>query len=50
MDAGILAGSIMLGYIGEWGGFRALFLATALALYAGFGAWHWTARSAEQRD
>lgn len=49
MDAGILAGSIMLGYIGEWGGFRALFLATALALYVGFGAWHWTAWSAERR-
>jgi predicted MFS family arabinose efflux permease len=46
MDAGILAGSVMLGYIGEWGGFRALFLATALVLFAGFGAWRWSMRRA----
>ncbi|MEW6668393.1 MAG: MFS transporter [Thermodesulfobacteriota bacterium] len=52
MDAGILAGSVMLGYIGEWGGFQALFLTTALVLFAGYGAcnWAWRRReSVEQR-
>jgi MFS family permease len=32
MDAGMLAGSIILGYIGEWFGFRPIFLATSLML------------------
>ena len=32
MDAGILMGSIVLGYIGEWLGFRPIFLATSLII------------------
>lgn len=48
IDAGILAGSIVLGYVGEWGGFRALFLVTALVLFAGFGAFGWAVRSAKK--
>ena len=35
IDAGIFTGSVTLGYIGEWLGFRALFFAAALALIAG---------------
>jgi MFS family permease len=42
IDTGFFIGSIVLGYIGEWAGFRALFLASALALFAGFGAWNWS--------
>ena len=37
IDAGAFAGSIVLGYIGEWAGFEALFLAAGLALLAGLG-------------
>jgi len=37
MDAGIFAGSIILGSIGEWAGFRAIFLAAGLALFLGLG-------------
>lgn len=32
IDTGIFAGSVMLGYIGDWFGFKALFLSSALAL------------------
>jgi len=49
VDGGVFAGSIVLGYIGEWAGFRALFLVTALALFAGFGAWNWAVWNAERR-
>jgi MFS family permease len=35
IDTGAFVGSIVLGYIGEWAGFRALFLAAGLALFAG---------------
>ncbi len=37
IDAGTFAGSIVLGYIGELAGFRALFLAAGLALLLGIG-------------
>ena len=37
IDTGAFVGSIILGYIGEWAGFRALFLAAGLALIAGLG-------------
>ena len=37
IDSGAFIGSIILGYIGEWAGFRALFLAAGLALIAGLG-------------
>ncbi|MCD6485755.1 MAG: MFS transporter [Syntrophobacterales bacterium] len=35
IDAGAFAGSLMLGYIGEWAGFRALFFTAGLALLLG---------------
>jgi MFS family permease len=37
IDAGAFAGSIVLGYIGEWAGFKALFLTAGLALFIGLG-------------
>ena len=36
IDAGAFSGSIILGYIGEWGGFQTLFLIAGVALFAGF--------------
>ncbi len=39
IDAGVFVGSIILGYIGEWVGFRALFFAAGLALLAGLGVY-----------
>jgi MFS family permease len=39
IDAGTFVGSIVLGYIGEWAGFRALFFAAGIALLAGLGAY-----------
>jgi MFS family permease len=35
IDAGIFSGSILLGYIGEWFGYTALFLTAALAVTSG---------------
>ena len=37
IDSGSLAGSIILGYIGEWAGFRALFFTAGIVLLAGLG-------------
>jgi len=37
MDAGMLLGAITLGYIGEWFGFRPIFLATSLILMGSLG-------------
>ena len=37
IDAGVFVGSIVLGLIGEWGGFRALFLVAGLCFMAGLG-------------
>lgn len=37
IDAGILAGSVTLGYIGELAGFQAIFLTAGAALIAGLG-------------
>jgi MFS family permease len=37
IDAGAFVGAIMLGYIGEWMGFRALFFSAGLALLTGLG-------------
>jgi MFS family permease len=39
IDTGALVGSVILGYIGEWAGFRVLFLAAGLALFAGLGVY-----------
>jgi len=36
IDAGVFSGSIILGYIGEWGGFPTLYLVAGVALFAGF--------------
>ncbi len=45
IDTGIFAGSILLGYIGDWLGFRALFFAAGLAMLAGIGFCPWRIRS-----
>ena len=37
IDTGAFIGSIMLGYIGQWAGFRALFFTAGLALLIGLG-------------
>lgn len=37
IDAGAFGGSIILGFIGEWAGFRVLFFAAGLALLLGVG-------------
>lgn len=39
IDAGVFAGSLMLGYIGEWVGFKALFFAAGLALLLGLAVY-----------
>jgi len=39
IDTGAFAGSIVLGYIGEWLGFRALFFAAGLVVLAGLGVY-----------
>jgi MFS family permease len=39
IDAGVFVGSIILGYIGDWAGFRALFLAAGLVILAGLGVY-----------
>jgi MFS family permease len=37
IDAGVLGGSILLGFVGEWAGFQSLFLLAGLALFSGLG-------------
>jgi MFS family permease len=37
IDAGAFVGSVILGYIGQWAGFRALFFAAGLTLIIGIG-------------
>jgi MFS family permease len=39
IDAGVFVGSIILGYIGNWAGFRVLFLAAGLVILAGLGVY-----------
>ncbi|MBE9546966.1 MAG: MFS transporter [Proteobacteria bacterium] len=39
IDTGAFIGSIMLGYIGQWAGFRVLFFAAGLALIMGLGVY-----------
>jgi MFS family permease len=39
LDAGAFTGSLMLGYIGEWAGFRALFFTAGLALLCGLAVY-----------
>jgi MFS family permease len=39
IDTGAFVGSIVLGYIGEWAGFRVLFFTAGLALLAGLGVY-----------
>lgn len=36
IDAGVFSGSIILGYVGEWGGFQTIYLVAGAALFAGF--------------
>jgi len=44
IDTGAFIGSVMLGYIGEWAGFGALFFAAGLALLIGFGVYRFEAK------
>lgn len=44
IDAGVFSGSIILGYIGEWGGFQILYLVAGAALFAGFVIYQFKAR------
>jgi MFS family permease len=44
IDAGAFVGAVTLGYIGEWAGFRALFLTAGTALLLGFGFYHHRSR------
>ena len=37
IDTGVFTGSFMLGYVGEWAGFQALFFAAGLVLLMGVG-------------
>jgi len=37
VDSGLFFGSIVLGYIGEWFGYRPIFLTTSLMLMTGLG-------------
>jgi len=45
MDAGAFVGSIILGYIGHWAGFQALFFAAGLILFIGFGVQRFQVRN-----
>ncbi len=45
IDAGAFVGSIILGYIGQWAGFQALFFAAGLTLFIGFGVQRFQARN-----
>jgi MFS family permease len=36
IDAGVFSGSVILGYIGEWGGFQTLYLVAGATLFVGF--------------
>ncbi|MDZ7697055.1 MAG: MFS transporter [Deltaproteobacteria bacterium] len=40
IDAGVFSGSIVLGYVGEWGGFQGIFFLTAAALFTGVLFYH----------
>jgi MFS family permease len=42
IDAGVLVGSIVLGFVGESAGFQVLFLAAGCALLIAFGLYRWT--------
>ncbi len=39
IDTGTFGGSIILGHVGEWGGFRAIFFVAGLALLIGLGVY-----------
>ena len=45
IDAGTFVGSIILGYIGQWAGFQALFFAAGLTLFIGFGVQRFQVRN-----
>lgn len=44
IDTGAFIGSVMLGYIGEWAGFKVLFFTAGLALLIGLGVFRFGAR------
>jgi len=45
IDAGTFVGSIILGYIGQWAGFKMLFFAAGLTLFIGFGVQRFQVRN-----
>ena len=45
IDAGAFVGSVILGYIGQWAGFQALFFAAGLTLFIGFGVQRFQAKN-----
>jgi len=45
IDAGAFVGSIILGYIGQWAGFKVLFFAAGLILFIGFGVQRFQVRN-----
>ncbi len=45
IDAGAFVGSIILGYIGQWAGFQALFFTAGLTLFIGFGVQRFQVRN-----
>ncbi len=49
IDSGAFMGSIVLGFIGEWAGFRVLFFAAGLALIIGLGVYKFRIMGDKQR-
>ena len=45
IDAGAFVGSIILGYIGQWAGFKVLFFAAGFTLFIGFGVQRFQVRN-----
>ncbi len=50
IDGGVLVGSVSLGYLGEWGGFQALFLAAGVCLLAGIPIFRFRLRNAAGKN
>jgi len=48
IDSGVLIGSILLGYIGNWYGYPVLFLVAGLILLSGCGGYRFVVRSGQE--